>query len=208
MRVIYFLKKCLFKRCNYEKLLFRNFYKRFLSTEIEGKCEISFREMCEFANDSCRWSHERFIIASSTSYVARTACDENARRDECDGGLIPGVCNSNWIYHRGNYEATNGQTDEWTDGVAAGPGLRMNNGGPNEIFQFAAGHRNISLPSPSRLSDETHGFGFGAQPRATLLYLSHPEADDYRRRTNAEKKNVKFKGDVRESSAKIHTRMN
>lgn len=149
-----------------------------------------------------RMFHNSF--ASSTSCVALT-CDENSRRDECDGGLIPGVCNSNWIYHRGNYEATNGQTDEWTDGVAAGPGLRMNNGGPNEIFQFAAGHRNISLPSPSRLSDETHGFGFGAQPRATLLYLSHPEADDYRRRT---KKMSNLKGMSRKSSAKIHARMN
>lgn len=72
----------------------------------------------------------------------------------------------------------------------------MNNGGPNEIFQFAAGHRNISLPSPSRLS-ETHGFGFGVNP--ALLYLSHPEADDYHRRTNAEKMSS-LKGIEREDS--------
>jgi len=40
----------------------------------------------------------------------------------------------------------------------------MNNGGPNEIFQFAAGHRDISSRSPSRATTAkrtTRVFGLG-----------------------------------------------
>jgi len=118
-------------------------------------------------------------------------------------GLIPGVCNSNWIYHGGNYEATNGQTDrrtnermnEWRE--LASSGLQMNNGGPNEIFQFAAGHRNISLPSPSRLARDvpettirrtTQVLGLATPVfYDAFIPFSPCKVDDYHRRTNAKK---------------------
>lgn len=90
----------------------------------------------------------------------------------------------------------------------------MNNGDPNEIFQFAAGHRNISLPrrhrdSPlsGRLWSATPGhevFGLG-RPRTALSYLPFsfriPLSTVVTKR--AEKEYMKSKGDGRGEADEI-----
>lgn len=50
---------------------------------------------------------------------------------------------------RYGFDDMEAEEERWIKRKDNGRPARMNNGSPNEIFQFAAGYRNISLPPPT-----------------------------------------------------------
>lgn len=124
------------KRASIRKIIARHYYPASFAILVEARCKIRFRRISANSRATHSSKVTRRLIASSSSLSRSrrlwTLNEEKGRvwrRGRNGGGLIPGVCNSNWIYHRGNYEAsertdgpTNERTNEWKGGLDR-PGL-------------------------------------------------------------------------------------